>query len=196
MSSSLWPWDPPGSSGVGCHALLQRMSPTRGPNLCVSQLLHWQTGSSPLASLGEPPVFIHTNKLTFITIITVTIWLTSLLYMSVNLGGSVLWILIQVSVQFSSVAQSCPILCNPMNCSTPGLPVHHQLLEPTQTPVHQVSDAIQPSHPLLSPSPSALNVSQHQGLFQWVSSLHQAATVLELQLQLQSFQWIFRTDFL
>ena len=69
-------------------------------------------------------------------------------------------------VQFSSVAQSCPTLCDPMNCSTPGLPVHHQLLEFTQTHVHRVSDAIQPSHPLSSPSPPAPNRSQHQGLFQ------------------------------
>ena len=73
---------------------------------------------------------------------------------------------VQVSVQFSSVAQSCPTLCDPMNCSTPGLPVHHQLPELTQTHVHQVGDAIQPSHPLSSPSPSAPNPSQHQGLFQ------------------------------
>ena len=77
--------------------------------------------------------------------------------------------------------------CEPMDCSTPGLPVHHQLPELAQTHVHGVTDAIQPSHPLSSPSPPALNLSQHQGLFQWVSSLHQAATVLELQLQLQSF---------
>ena len=70
------------------------------------------------------------------------------------------------SVQFSSVAQSCPTLCDPMNCSTPGLPVHHQLPEFTQTHVHQVRDAIQPSHPLSSPSPPAPNPSQHQSLFQ------------------------------
>ena len=76
-----------------------------------------------------------------------------------------------------------------MNLITPGLPVHHQLLEFTQTHVHWVSDTIQPSHPLLSPSPSALNLSQHQGLFQWVSSSHQVAKVLEFQLQHQSFQW-------
>ena len=71
-----------------------------------------------------------------------------------------------LSVQFSSVAQSCPTLCNPMNRSTPGLPVHHQLPESTQTHVHRVGDAIQPSHPLSSPSPPAPNPSQHQGLFQ------------------------------
>ena len=88
-------------------------------------------------------------------------------------------ILIQdVSCCFSSVTQSCPTLCDPMNRSTPSLPVHQQLLESTQTHVHWVGDAIQPSHPLLSPSPPALNLSQHQGLFQWVSSLHQVAKVL------------------
>ena len=75
--------------------------------------------------------------------------------------------------QFSSVTQSCLTLCNPMDCSTPGFPVHHQLLELAQTHVHQVSDAIQPSHPLSSPSPPAFNLSKHQGLFQWVSSSHQ-----------------------
>ena len=93
------------------------------------------------------------------------------------------------SVQFSPVAQSCLILCNPMNHSTPGLPVHHQLLESTQIHVHWVGDTIQPSQPLLSPSPPAFNLSQYQGLFKWVSSLHQEAKVLEFQLQHQSFQW-------
>ena len=96
---------------------------------------------------------------------------------------------------FSSVAQSCPTLCDPMNHSTAGLPVHHQLLESTETHVHRVSDAIQPSHPLSSPSPPALGLSQHQGLFQWVSSSHQVASI-GVSLQHQSFQWIFRTDFL
>ena len=87
-----------------------------------------------------------------------------------------------LSVQFSSVTQSCLTLCDPMNRSMPGLPAHHQLPESTQTRVHWVGDAIQPSHPLLSPSPPALNLSQHQGLFKWVSSLHQVAKVLEFQL--------------
>ena len=105
-------------------------------------------------------------------------------------------LLLTCSVQFSSVTQSCPTLCNPMNCSTQGLPVHHQLSEFTQTQVHWVGDAIQPSHPLSSPSPPALNLSQHQGLFKWVSSSHQVAKVLEFQLQHQSFQWIPRTDLL
>ena len=100
------------------------------------------------------------------------------------------------SVQFSSVAQSCPTLCNPMNHSMPGLPVHHQLPEFTQTHVHPVGDAIQPSHPLSSPSPPAPNPSQHQSIFQWVNSLHEVAKVLEFQLQHQSFQWTPRTDLL
>ena len=98
------------------------------------------------------------------------------------------------SVHFSSVTQSCPTLCDPMNCSMPGFPVHHQLPESTQTHVHWVGDAIQSSRPLSSPSPPALNPSQHQGLFQWVSSSHQVAKVLEFQLQHQSFQWTLRTD--
>ena len=98
-------------------------------------------------------------------------------------------------IQFSSVDPLCPTLCDPMNRSTPGLPVHHQLPEFTQTHVHQVGDAIQSSHPLSSPS-SALNPSQHQGLFKWVSSPHQVAKVLEFQLQHPSFQWTPRTNFL
>ena len=96
----------------------------------------------------------------------------------------------------SSVAQSCLTLYDPTDCSTPGLPVHHQLLELTQTHVHRVSDAIQPSHPLSSPSPPAFSLSQHQCLFQRLSSLHQVAKILEFQLQHQSFQWIFSNDFL
>ena len=101
-----------------------------------------------------------------------------------------------IQLQFSSVIQSCLILCDPRNCSAPGLPVHHQLPEFTQTRVHRVSDAIQPSHPLSTPSPPALNLSQHQGIFKWVSSSHQVAKVLELQFQKQCIQLIFRVDFL
>ena len=100
------------------------------------------------------------------------------------------------SVQFNSVAQSCPSLCNPMNRSTLVLPVHHQLPEFTQTHVHRVGDAIQPSHPLSSSSPPVPNPSQHQSLFQWVNSSHEVAKVLEFQLQRQSFQWTPRTDLL
>ena len=100
------------------------------------------------------------------------------------------------SVQFSSVTKSCPTLCDPMNHGTLGLPVHHQLLEFTQTHVHWVGDAIQPSHLLSSPSPPAFNLSQHKGLFRWVSSWHQVAKIPEFQLQHQSFQWTPRTDLL
>ena len=134
-------------------------------------LLHWQAGSLPLAPPGKPmenPVLVKCHE-----------------------HGS-----FPLELQFSSVAQSCPTLCDPMDCSTPGLPVHHQIPEFTQTHVHRVSDAIQPSHPLLSPSPPAFNLSQHQGLFKWVSSSHQVVKVLEFQLQHQSLQWIFRTDLL
>ena len=103
----------------------------------------------------------------------------SLFYIWVNWGSQLL---------FSH--QSCPTLCNPMDCSTPRFPVFHHLPEFAQIHVYSVSDAIQPSHPLSSPSPPAFNLSQHQGLFQWVGSSHQVAKVLELQHQ--PFQWIFR----
>ena len=101
-------------------------------------------------------------------------------------------------IQFSSV-QSLSLLLlfvTPVDYSTPGLPVHDQLPEFSQTYVHWVGDAIQPSHPLSTPYPPAFNLSQHQGLFKWVSSSHLVAKVLEFQLQHQSFQWIFRNDFL
>ena len=97
-------------------------------------------------------------------------------------------------VQLTSVDQSCPTLCDPVDCSMPGLPVHHQLPEFNQTHVHWVSDVIQPSHPLSYPSPHAFNLSHHQGLFKWVSSSHQVSKVLEFQLQNQSTQRIFRSD--
>ena len=102
-----------------------------------------------------------------------------------------------VSVQFSSVQSLSRVrLCNPMNGSMPSLPVHHHLPEFTQTHIHPVGDAIQPSHTLSSPSPPAFSLSQHQGLSQSVRSSHQVARVLEFQFQHQSFQWIFRNDFL
>ena len=102
----------------------------------------------------------------------------------------------KVANQFSSVPQSCPALCSPMDCSTSGFPIHHQLLELAQTHVHRVGDAIQPSHSLSSPCPPAFSLSQHQGLFRWVSSSYQVPKILQIQLQHQSFQRIFRTDFL
>ena len=96
----------------------------------------------------------------------------------------------------SLFTQSCLALCNPMDRSTLGFPVHHQLLELIQTHVHWISDDIQPSHPLSSPSPPALNLSKLQGLYKWVSSSHEVAKVLEFSLQHQSFQWTPRTDLL
>ena len=104
-------------------------------------------------------------------------------------------------LQFISVIQSCLTLCDPMDYSTLGFPVHHQLLEPTQTHVHHVNDAIQPSHLLSSPSPPAFNLSQHQGLFQWVGSLHWVTKVLEFSFNISpsneySGLIFFRTDWL
>ena len=104
--------------------------------------------------------------------------------------------LVLMILQFSSVAQLCPTLCDPMNRSTPGLPVHHKIPEFTQTHSHWVGDAIQPSCSLSSPSCPAPNPTQHQGLFQWVNSSHEVAKVLEFQLQHQSFQWTPKTDVL
>ena len=104
--------------------------------------------------------------------------------------------LIPDHIQFSPIAQSCLTLCNPTDCSTPGFSVLHELPHLAQTHVQRVGDAIQPSHPLSSPSPPTFSLSQHQDLFQWVSFSHHVAKVLELQLQHQSLQWIFRVDFL
>ena len=108
------------------------------------------------------------------------------------------WLFWALSVQSVQSLSRVRLFVTPMDCSTPGLPVHHQLPEFTQTHVHWVGDAIQPSHPLLSPSPPTFNLSQHQGLFKWVSPSHQVAKVLEFQLQHQSFQWTFsfRMDWL
>ena len=127
------------------------------------------------------------------------------LFSHISLVGSMInWsiFLIYIAVfpvfipQFSSVAQSCPTLCDPMNHSTPGLAVHHHLPEFTQTHVHQFGDAIQPSHPLSYPSPPSPSPSQHQGLFQWVNSSHEVAKVLEFRLQHQVFQRNPRADLL
>ena len=127
------------------------------------------------------------------------------LFSHISLVGSMInWsiFLIYIAVfpvfipQFSSVAQSCPTLCDPMNHSTPGLPVHHHLPEFTQTQVHRFGDAIQPSHPLSYPSPPSPSPSQHQGLFQWVNSSHEVAKVLEFRLQHQVFQRNPRADLL
>ena len=105
-------------------------------------------------------------------------------------------VLLHIRDQIRSVAHSCLTLCDPMNRSTPGLPVHHQLPEFTETHVHRVSDAIQPSHPLSFPSPPAPNPSQHQSLFQWINSSHEVAKVLEFQLWHHSLQRNPRADLL
>ena len=122
------------------------------------------------------PYYLPLNvvKIFFIAVFLVTTLYYIPYYMRYNIFTNIF--------QFSSVAQSCPTLCNPMSRSTPGLPVHHHLPELTQTHVHRVHDAIQPSHPLSSPSLPAPNPSQHQSLFQWVNSSHEVAKVLELQL--------------
>ena len=107
------------------------------------------------------------------------------------------WVFLLTTVKFSSVRSLIHVrLCDTMDYSRPGLPVHHQLLEFTQIHVHRVGDAIQPSHPLSSPSLPAFNLSQHRGLLQWVNSSQHVVEVLEFHLKHQSFQWIFRTDFL
>ena len=151
----LCPWNSPGNiTGVGCPFLLQGIFSTQGSNL------------------GLPHCRQSFYYLNFLYIFQINV-------------GSWLWergIFIPVLCRFSSV-QSCPTLCDPMDCSTPGLPVHHQLPELAQTPVHRVGDAIQSSQPLLSPSPPAFSLPQHQVLFQWVRSLHQVAKVLELRHQ-------------
>ena len=124
--------------------------------------------------------------LTVLTIVKFTLLSVLEMYHSLSLT--------RLMIQFNSVTRSCPTLCDHMDCSMPDFPVHHQFPEFTQIHVHWIHDAIQSPHSLWSPSPLAFNLSQHQGLFQWVSSSPQVAKVLEFQLQ--SFQWIFRTDLL
>ena len=151
-----------------------------------------ELGFLPLHSLG-----LYNNKISCLRTVSGLNLLANPVILKCKLWEEVWWGLYKDSVQFSAVAQSCLTLCDPMNCSMPGLPVHHHLPEFTQTQVHWVGDAIQPSYPLSSPSPPGpIPPAQHQGLFQWVNSSHEVAKVLECQLQHQSFQWIFRTDFL
>ena len=152
------------------------------------------TTSNLFSSSQVPPVVTHWLSTMGWTIFLDIHW--SLFPSSLWAGPSLTaFFPVSCALQFSSVAQSHPTLCDPVDHCMPGFPVHYHLPELTQTHVHRVADAIQPSHPLSSPSPPAFNLSQHQGLFQWVSSLHQVAKILEFQLQHQSFQWIFRTDF-
>ena len=181
------PWNSPAqNTGMGSLSLLQGIFPTQGLNL---GLPHCRKILYQLSQKGSPRI-LEWVAYPFCSRFS---WPRNWTRVSCTSGRFFSnW----ASVQFSSVAQLCLTLCDPMNCSIPGLPVHHQLLESTQTHVHWIGDAIQPSHPLSSPSPPALNRSQHQGLFKWVSSSHQVAKLLEFQLEHQYFQWTLRTDFL
>ena len=171
----------------------------------------WTEEAGGLQSMGSQRVRHNWSNLACTHALSKALWCRDILWSLLGVkewSRKYLWLwktcrslsmkreVIILSQSVTSVAQSCPTLCIPMDCSMSGFPVHHQLLEPTQTHVHRVRDAIQPSHPLLSPSPTTFNLSQHRGLFQWVSSSHEVAKVLEFQLQHQFFQWIFRTDFL
>ena len=157
---SLMGYSPQGHKRVG-HVLVTKQQQQQHMRICVTV---FRTHSDNLGGSNHVKIFY------IITSVNTLFYLYKLIIGFMD------------SVQFSSVTQSCPTLCDPMNCSTPGLPVHHQLPEFTQTHVHRVSDAIQPSHPLSSPSPPAPNPSQHQSLFQWFNSLHEVAKVLEFQL--------------
>ena len=137
----------------------------------VQLLSHVQLFATPWTAARQASLFI-TNSWSLLKHRSIDMRCHSMISSSIN----------GVSDQIRSVTQSCPTLCDPINRSMPGLPVHHQLLEFTQTQVHRVSDAIQPSHPLSSPSPPAPNPSQHRSLFQWVNSSHEVAKVLEFQL--------------
>ena len=183
---------PPGKNiGVGCHSLLQGIFLTQESNPALPHCWRILLFSWEVRQFQEKDFFLLYMRL-----------LSSEQALRLQEFYATVWIMnlekhsFQDRCMFCSVAQSCLTLCDPMTHSTPGLPIRHQLLESTQTHVHRVNDAIQPSHPLSSLSPPALNLSQHQGLFQWVSSSHQVAKGLEFQLQHQSFQWIPRTDLL
>ena len=173
----LSPWDSPGKNpGVGRHFLLQGIFLTQGSN---PNLLHWQADPSPLSHQESPQICMYSFGCTGLQhegYSDVAMW-DSFPPPGIEPGPPTLgaqkltlWTTredpTQLSVQFSSVAQLCPTLCDPMDCSMPGFPVPHQLPGLTQTHVHRVDDAIQPSHPLSSRSPPAFSLSQHQGLFQ------------------------------
>ena len=157
------------------------------PNLCLSSKTSYETVYKCIVWL----FLIYPKLITCMTFNPFTYLPTSSFSFHSTSVNENLWM--GRSVQFG-----CSVVsdCSPMDYSMPDLPVHRQLSDLTQTHVHWVSDAIQPSHPLSFPSPPTFNLSQHQGLFQWVGSSHQVAKVLEFQLLRQSFQWIFRTDFL
>ena len=194
---------------MGCHALLKGIFLTQGSNPCLLHLLHrrwiiyyWTTGEVHQNQYLVPEFYFLRNRKPFETpkvnliflsfaLLLAFCWHFSLTLYHVShfqdtckytWVSSIKMISPFSSVRFRSVAQSCPTPFDPMNRSTSGLPVHHQLPEFTQTHIHRVGDAIQPSHPLSSPSPPAPNPSQHHSLFQWVNSSHAVAKVLEFQL--------------
>ena len=142
----------------------------------------WLPAFLELSNNRQLSVFLIIIQTFIYSVLSMMILFFLCLYRHSSVDAWMLSIKAAVRDQFSSVAQSCPTLWDPMNRSTPGLPVHHQLPEFTQTHIHRVSDAIQPSHPLSSPSPPAPNPSQHQNLFQWVNSSHEVVKVLEFQL--------------
>ena len=166
---------------------------------CIRPIYHFFNWVTSLSICSQPCLTCSVSTVTCLSILNwvclkkkwVWLCLWSSFFGSVNKNSDSHF----TSRLVCSVTQPCLTLCDPMDCSTLRFPIHHQLPEFTQTHVHCVGDAIQPSHPLSSPSPPAFNLFQHQGLFQWVSSSHQVAKVLEFQLQHQSFQWTFRTDF-
>ena len=190
----------------GCCAVLQKIFLKQRSNLHLLPLLHWPDKIFTTSTNWERGKTRSLNLFTHNTIYKIgkqqertvqhmelsSVSCNNLIIMETNLKS--IYIHTYIYYQYSSVAQSCLTLCNPVDCSTRGLPVHHHLPVFTQTHVHWVHDAIQPSHPLPSPSP-AFNLSQLQDLFKWLSSLHPVAKALEFQLQHQFFQWIFRTDF-
>ena len=209
--SSLCPWDSPGkNTGVGCHFLLQGSFPTQGlkPGLlhCRRILYHLShqgnprvTGNWYKLSSQFHPLFQCLFRDSYLT--QFGQWNTTKNLLRRNSSGKFFpdekRKTYKKTFSFNSVQSlSCVWFWNPMDWSMPGFPIHHQLPELAQTHVYWVVDDIQPSHSLSSPFPSTFNLFQHQGLFQGVSSSHQVAKVLELQLQHQFFQWIFRTDFL
>ena len=166
---SLWCYLNISSSAAPSHEIYP-ISRDEFENLHFSQLPRWFNEITPsrVSIMSEVITEVVTWGPLFLSILTWFFQLTMLLGPWVQFS----------SVQFSSVAQSSSTLCDPMDCSTSGFPNHHQLWGPTQTHVHRAGDAIQPSHPLSSPFPSAFNLSQNQGLFQWICSLHQVAKVL------------------
>ena len=153
----------------------------------VGWIRSWRVTGYP-GFLGQPGLCLlpeHVINSALLHSLNVLVWMTNYSHPSFTSSHGTLYFLLmayRIRDQNRSVAQSCPTLCDPMNRSMTGLPVHHQLPEFTQTHVHRVSDAIQPSHPLSSPSPPAPNSSQHQSLFQSVNSSHEVAKVLEFQL--------------